>query len=184
MDKWNEWYKKKSSMGAFRYGDTITYELGYMFLRDCKKIEDWGCGMGGFKRFIKAEDNIEYIGVDGSNTPFLNIKADLTEYKSSTEGLFMRHIIEHNYQWEKILHSAFSSFTKKMCLVLFTPFSETTKEIAHNLIHGVDVPDISFCKNDLVEIFKKYNITYKLETITSDTGYHIEHIFFLEKNVM
>ena len=31
---------------------TITYELGYNFLKSCDKIEDWGCGAGGFKRFF------------------------------------------------------------------------------------------------------------------------------------
>ena len=34
MDKWNNWYKniKTEDIGSFRYGDTVTYELGYNFL--------------------------------------------------------------------------------------------------------------------------------------------------------
>jgi hypothetical protein len=183
MNKWNEWYKDLSmtDIGSFKYGETITYELGYNYLKDCKKIEDWGCGTGGFKRFIKPEDNIEYVGIDGSITPFLDIKADLSSYSSNVEGIFMRHILEHNYDWDKILHNACQSFTKKMCLILFTPYSDETKEIAHNLIHGVDVPDISFCKNDLISIFEKNNINYTTETYHTSTGYHIEHIFYLNK---
>ena len=184
MDKWNNWYKdiNVEDIGSFRYGDTITYELGYNFLKDCNKIEDWGCGIGGFKRFIKTEDNIEYVGVDGSITPFANIKAYLTTYNSNTDGIFMRHILEHNYEWKKILNNACSSFNKKMCLILFTNFTDNTKEIAHNLKHGVDVPDLSFNKNELIEIFEKYNIKYKLQTLNTNTGYNIEHIFYLYKN--
>ena len=184
MNKWNDWYKnvKISDIGSFRYGDTETYELGYNFLKDCNKIEDWGCGIGGFKRFFQNEKNIEYIGIDGSLTPFSNIKADLTEYTSNTDGLFMRHILEHNYEWKKILENACMSFNKKMCLILFTPFTDiSTNEIAHNLRHGVDAPDLAFNKNELLQIFEKYNIKYELQTLHTNTGYNVEHIFYLEK---
>ena len=183
MDKWNDWYKDITlqDIGSFRYGETHTYELGYHFLKDCNQIEDWGCGCGGFKRLINPNDNIKYIGIDGSNTPFLDIKADLTEYISNTEGIFMRHILEHNYEWKKILINACNSFTKKMCLILFSDFVDNTKEIAHNLKHGVDVPDIAFSKKELFEVFDNLNIKYKIESFNTNTGYNIEHVFYLEK---
>jgi len=182
-DKWNSWYKNVSNndIGSFRYGDTETYELGYKFLNPCTTIEDWGCGTGGFKRFFTNNDASKYIGVDGSITPFANIKADLLKYTSNVDGIFMRHVLEHNYEWQVILENACKSFTKKMCLVLFTPFSDDTKEIAHNLHHGVDVPDLSLNKNDLIKIFEKFNINYQLVTINTYTGYNIEHVFYLEK---
>ena len=185
MDKWNHWYKdiKIENMGVFMYGNTVTYELGYKFLEDCNKIEDWGCGTGGFKRFFTEENASKYIGIDGSITPFSNIKADLTQYTSNVEGIFMRHILEHNYEWKMILHNACKSFNKKMCLILFTPFTNETIEIAHNLKHGVDVPDLSFNKDDLIAIFELYNIKYKLESLNTSTGYGIEHVFYLEKMV-
>ena len=43
-DKWNDWYKDLTSndLGEFRYGNTVTYEKGYTFLKSCDKIEDWG----------------------------------------------------------------------------------------------------------------------------------------------
>lgn len=182
-DKWNEWYKnlKKDDIGSFRYGDTPTYNMGYLFLKTCNKIEDWGCGSGGFKRFFMNEESDKYIGIDGSKTPFSDIKADLREYTSSIDGIFMRHILEHNYEWNLILDNACRSFNKKMCLILFTPFSDKTREIAHNLRHGVDVPDMSFNKQDLLDIFEKYNIKHDLVTIQSATGYNIENIFYLTK---
>jgi hypothetical protein len=182
-NKWNEWYKdlKKDDIGSFRYGDTETYKLGYEFLKDCDIIEDWGCGTGGFKRLFITDNVSKYIGVDGSNTPFSDIKVNLTEYISNVPGIFMRHVLEHNYEWKIILNNACTSFNKKMCLILFTPFSSETKEIAHNLKHGVDCPDLAFNKDELISIFKKYNISYELITIQSNTGYNVEHVFYLSK---
>lgn len=182
MDKWNSWYSnvKKDDIGSFRYGETITYELGYDFLKDCNTIEDWGCGTGGFKRFIK--NDIKYIGIDGSITPFADIKVDLTSYISNVDGIFMRHVLEHNYEWKNILNNACKSFKDKMCLILFTPLrDDKTIEISHNLKHGVDVPDLSFKKDELLEIFENYGIKYRIEILNTSTGYNIEYVIYLEK---
>lgn len=178
MDKWNEWYKGVSTESAFRYGDTLTYEKGFDFLKTCGTVEDWGCGTGGFKRFFKNSD-VNYVGLDGSDTPFSDRKVDLTSYTSQVDGIFMRHVLEHNYEWKSILMNALRSFGQKMCLVMFTPFSDETKEIAHNRGHGVDVPDISFRKEDLTDLFD--GIDWSVESFQTNTGYGIEHIFFLNK---
>ena len=182
--KWNNWYKNLTNddMGAFVYGDTITYQLGYDFLKDCDKVEDWGCGAGGFKRFFINKDSHKYTGIDGSETPFSNITADLTEYTSTTDGIFMRHVLEHNHKWEPILSNACKSFRKKMCLILFTPLGSETKQIFDNSVQGIDVPNMSFNINDLINIFKEHNITHQLTTFKTDTGYKMEHVFFLYKN--
>jgi hypothetical protein len=72
MDKWNNSYSKLRVPEP--YGDTVTYRLGADWLRECNVVEDWGCGAGWFKQFCKAPT---YIGIDGSNTPFLTKKAIL-----------------------------------------------------------------------------------------------------------
>ena len=182
-DKWNDWYKNLTlnDMGSFVYGDTETYKMGYLFLKDCDKVEDWGCGAGGFKRFFVNGDLNKYTGIDGSKTPFADVITDLTKYMSNVDGIFMRHVLEHNYDWKLILGNACKSFNKKMCLILFTHFSDETKEIAHNLKHGVDVPDLSFNKNELTGIFEDHGVKYILMSIQSNTGYGIEHVFYLEK---
>ena len=36
----NEWFNQ------------LPYELGYSFLKNCNKIEDWGCGESKFKKYI------------------------------------------------------------------------------------------------------------------------------------
>lgn len=180
MDKWNNWYRSLNGKqpNSFCYGNTVTYKLGGEWLKDCNIVEDWGCGAGGFIQHCRKK----YIGVDGSNTPFAHKKVDLVNYTSSADGIFMRHVLEHNYEWEQLLQNAISSFTKRMCLILFTPFAENdTLEIAHNLKHGVDVPDLSLSKKRLEDIFISNNIKFSLQTMSTDTGYKIEHVYFLEK---
>jgi hypothetical protein len=90
----------------------------------------------------------------------------------------MRHVIEHNYSWKEILDNAINSFTKKFCLILFTPFGPETREIAHNRAHGVDVPDLSFCRADIEGRFS--GLHWKLfDNIATDTGYGIEHVYLV-----
>lgn len=119
-------------MGAFRYGDTVTYRMAAAFMLDIERLEDWGCGAGGFKRFYRGT----YIGVDGSRTPFADRIVDLCSYESNVKGILIRHVLEHNHQWEVILNAAVRSFNKKLCLILITPFSDVTEEVAHNRQQG------------------------------------------------
>ncbi len=177
LGKWNRWYKDIKEMGSFRYGDTITYKLAADFLADTKEVEDWGCGTGGFKRFY----NGKYTGMDGSSNPFVDKVADLREYRSSVEGIVMRHVLEHNNDWKKVLENAIASFNKKLCIIIFTPFSEDiTKVIKDNHRYGVDVPDISFAKYDIEDHFK--GLKWRMETHKTRTGYGIEYIYYIEKN--
>jgi hypothetical protein len=175
IGKWDKWYAGVTTRGSFRYGNTDTYKLGATFLKGLYTVEDWGCGLGGFREVYKGR----CIGIDGSANPFVDRVVDLRTYRSLVEGIYMRHVLEHNYDWRMVLQSAMDSFEKKFCLVLFTPFSDTTHEIAHNLKHGVDVPDISFRKDDVEEYFKGY--VWRMESIKSKTHYKIEHIYYIEK---
>lgn len=175
LGKWDSWYRHVKQITSFRYGNTITYQLGEDFLKGLD-VEDWGCGTGGFKRLHRGG----YFGIDGSKTPFVDKIADLRNYKSSAEGIYMRHVLEHNYDWEKVLKNALLSFKKRFCLVLFTPFSENARVIAQNKKHGVDVPDISFNKKGLERHFK--NFKWKLtENIKTESGYGAEHVYYIEK---
>jgi len=65
-----------------------------------------------------------------------------------------------------------------MCLVLFTPMSDETREIAWN--EEIGVPDISFRHEDIVEAFGP-GVRYTFEDIKSDTGYGGERLYYLEK---
>lgn len=176
LGKWDGWYKDVNTMGSFAYGDTVTYRLAAEFLADMPEVEDWGCGTGGFKRLYQGK----YTGLDGSANPFVDKIVDLRTYRSSIDGIMMRHVLEHNYDWPEVLTGAVSSFKKKYCLVLFTPFTTATHEIAHNKKHGVDVPDIAFDKKDIERFFA--GLKWRLEdNIKTRTGYGVEHVYYVEK---
>src|SRR3972149_7705287 len=164
-------YKNK---GQFSYGDGITYKKGMAFLDAYGTIEDWGCGTAYAKNFVKKS---KYVGIDGSQSNFTDKVVDLREYTSKTDCIFMRDVLEHNHGWKKILANAVNSFTKRMVLIIFTPFADVTQQIATN--YCPNVPDISFRKEDLTEFFNQFS--YTEESLEADTQYKTEHIFYIEK---
>lgn len=179
VGKWDSWYGgiDPKNPGAFRYGETVTYLMAAAFMMDVGEVEDWGCGAGGFKRFYRGK----YIGVDGSKTPVADKTVDLCTYSTRVAGIVIRHVLEHNYDWKKILDNALASFNKKLCLILFTPFADTTGEIAHNREHGIDVPDIAFRREDIDERFDAFSVWRRelYAGIPTDTGYGVEHVYFV-----
>ena len=175
LGKWNKWYDGKTKQGSFRYGNTVTYQRAADYMADIDILEDWGCGMGGFKRLFKGN----YTGLDGSKTPFVDKVVDLREYTSSVDGIVLRHVLEHNYDWEKILENAVNSFQKKLCIIIFTPFVEETKEIAHNKRFGVDCPDIAFYEEDIEKYFKDF--AWLKEDLGTKTAYGAERIYYVRR---
>jgi hypothetical protein len=92
LGKWNKWYESVTDQMPF--GDSESYVIGAKFLEDCEVVEDWGCGLGWFSKFRPNG----YFGVDGSDSPFASKIVDLEEYTSFVDGIFMRHVLEHNYR--------------------------------------------------------------------------------------
>jgi hypothetical protein len=92
----------------------------------------------------------------------------------------MRHVLEHNVQWQPILDNALSSFTNRMVLVVFTPAVESTRIIDTSVgLTSVVVPDIAFRLSDITDRFA--GVAYTLETVATDTQYGVEHIFYLRR---
>lgn len=189
LNKWNEWYKDLQA--AEPYGDTQTYRSGanWMAKMGPGTVEDWGCGKGWFRKFWSDD----YIGVDGSDTPFADVKADLADYQSNPDYIFMRHVIEHNHQWQAILRNALMSFRKGFVLVLFTPLIDKTEVHYTAPIQGV--PDIHFSLKDLAEVIrgttvlvnKEQEQTIKWDLHTYDapeTFYGEETTFLFRKEPM
>lgn len=156
------------------YG-TETYEKPVKWLLEtCESIEDWGCGYGYARRFVPEG---KYFGVDGSPdaAPYADKIADLTGYTSSVDGIFMRHILEHNLRWREILMNMVDSFTARLALVMFTPFGEVTEAMGD----PAGLVDLSFRKEDITGFFK--GLTWTEEHLETDTQYGQEHIFYVER---
>lgn len=178
--KWDSIYQTISlEPSAAFFGDTCTYELGAKFLSDCSTVEDWGVGTGGFKRFRP-----DAKGIDGSNTPHAEVVTDLRFYKSKPEGIFMRHVLEHNWDWRTILNNALSSATHKIALVLFIPLETTSRELKQdslmNKAGGIDVPNIALGYKELIEVIQKYSCKIVEETYETETQYGKETLFLIE----
>lgn len=166
----------RANRDPFPFGDTLTYEKAAQYLDGLETVEDWGCGQGWFRRYLNP--SVNYKGIDGSRSPGLDVVADLATYTSKTEGLLLRHVLEHNEGWSAILHNALESFTKRMVVVLFTPFAQVTHQIAFNPTIGV--PDIAFAKDDLTAQFKGFQWRLE-ENLRTKTQYGVEHVFYLER---
>jgi hypothetical protein len=103
---------------------------------------------------------------------------DLVTYRSRVPGVFLRHVLEHNEAWARILDNAVASFTDRMVLILFTPERAVTEVIAYH--PEVGVPDIAFRLADLTDRFPP-DVTYTLHQIPSATQYGGETILLLER---
>jgi hypothetical protein len=168
LGKWNY-----GTAPRFPYGEETSYQKAMDFLDGPYVIEDRGCGTTWARNFVKRG---RYVGVDGSWSLHCDTVADLRKYRSSADAILLRHVLDHNWDWKKILENALASFQKKLCLVIFTPFGQETRTIATT---WETIPDISFKKSDLTELLKSF--PYTEETIKSATQYGTETLFYVTK---
>lgn len=160
------WWDYSHLTEPFAYGPDTTYEAAAKFLEG-GPVEDWGCGTCYARKFFPKG----YVGVDRANT-FADVVGDLRYLKIRPDKfILLRHVLEHNEDWEKILGNAVSS-SKKLAIVVFTPFGEETKIINWTENQRGKVPDISFRKEDLTRYFPKFTeqsfetgIAYGAETL-------------------
>ena len=175
LGKWSNYYA--DALHPRPYGDTRTYEIGAEFLADCKTIEDWGCGTGWFRKIAQAK-GLNVTNIDGSYSPFCDRVKDLVHYTTdNAEGIFMRHVLEHNYAWDKILTNALASAKKKLALVLFTPLSkeEELRQIAW--VPGYNVPDLSLPPGVIEQMFHDAMFHVEHRVLKTATWYGEENLF-------
>lgn len=181
MGLWDKSYKNKFEVKL--YDDPTTGKVAGGFLNDQEiaVVEDWGCGLGGFQAYMGPGQ--EYVGIDGSLTVAASKIVDLETYITQIDAIHMRHILEHNPGWARILNNALNSFRKRMVLTLFTPFQEKTqviKKYPNFNDTGMEMIDIGFQRSDIVSEF--HDIAwFSIENIKTGTQYGVEHMFFLKK---
>jgi hypothetical protein len=169
LGKWAPWY----SQGLrWNYGPAATYEVAASWLKDLA-VEDWGCGHAQFKKFHVGP----YVGVDGT-AGWADKIVDLVDYTTTTEGLLLRHVIEHNSAWRTVLKNAVASFTKRMVLVVFTPDGGSA---VHDLacVEALGVHDYALPFADIDECFAGLQ-TNKMHFKTA-TGYTGETMWLVER---
>lgn len=128
------------------YGGDESYGAAAEWTAGCSLVEDWGCGKGWLRRFVEPE---RYRGLDGSCSPFADEVVDLTTYRSSAPGIVLRHVLEHEHDWQAVLDNAVASFTERLFIAIFTPLQDETRVLQTEPDYG-DVPVIGFQLADIV----------------------------------
>lgn len=169
------WQHRSYGDGQSPIFSGTTYEPGLAWLLEtCETVEDWGCGMAWGRRYVPAG---RYKGIDGSPAAgeFADVICDLRDWRSTPDGIFIRHVLEHNLDWDVILANAMGSFRKRLVLVTFTPFSDRTHPLA-----GGGLIDLSFRKEDLTGCFA--GCRWREEHYDmADAQYGINDMFYVER---
>lgn len=153
VGRWDGWHKDTTEPAP--YGEVRSYQVGADFLSDCATVEDWGCGLGWMRTYVPVS---AYRGVDGSMSRFSDETVDLSVYRSDVEGVFMRHVLEHNYDWRTILRNALDSARRRCVIILFTPLTDEETQIGWN--ENIRVPDLSLPWPELETMFSDYQFTH------------------------
>lgn len=174
LGRWDKFYVDVEEPQA--YGDSDSYQIGADFLDGCARVEDWGCGLGWFRQFISPD---AYAGIDGSHSKFADVVADLEAYRSETPGLFMRHVLEHNYKWRLVLANAIDSFTERMVIALFTPWQDED-EVELRFEEGYGVPTLGFSREAIMQPLEPFGVTC-MELTSRPTHYGVEHVLLVSR---
>lgn len=173
-------YQDRDPADLQPFGDETTYKVGLGWLfEECDYVEDWGAGVAYGRRF--CPEGKTYFAVDGSPTsePYVDKVSHLLAHQPDrlVEGIYMRHILEHNpEEWKRILDKALITFTKRFCLVMFTPFAVGERRQLRP--HGDPYYDVSFTIDDIRDCLDGYR--WYLNAMPTNTQYGGETIFFVE----
>ena len=151
VGKWSPRYATSRPGTRPAYGGHGSYQIAGAYLSNCLTVEDWGCGHGTFRDHCTAH---HYIGVDGSPSPAADRVVDLCSYRSVVEGILVRHVIEHNPNgWDQILTNAIESFSKRLVIVIFTPFGDRLRNLRSRPPSDTGVPvAMSFRFDDITAL--------------------------------
>lgn len=169
FDPMGKWLEHQDFVEPHWYGDIQSYEWAAEILDRPGTVEDWGCGTTYARRFFSVA---KYIGVDGSKSKWCDVLDDLRTRDSRPSGILLRHVLDHNPEWEKLLDNALRCFQERMVIVTFIKFEEKTR-LVEDPSNGI--PCIVFSKADLLNRMRKYAVSsWKLDNSE-------ETLFFVTK---
>lgn len=97
-----------------QFGLANSYMLAAAFLDGLPVVEDWGCGAGWARRYFLRST---YVGVDGSKSPHCDVVDDCRTRGTRPDGIMLRHVLEHNPQWVKLLTNALDKFKSRLIVI-------------------------------------------------------------------
>ena len=174
----NKWDYSKVDEVCYSDEKQKSYKRAALFLGNT--VEDWGCGTGWAKQYFT-----NYKGIDGSPAKYVDKVADLVNYISKVDNILMREVLEYNIEWKKILENVKKSFTKRFCLIISTPFINTTKINSIEKITRIDkvvtITEFCFKKQDILDFFPKTEYKLTEEIIKTNHLYNQDWILYVEK---
>lgn len=180
VGKWDRHYAENPYV--IPMGASPAYKMGAEAFRraGCHAVEDWGCGYGWFEVALGREaPQIAYTGVDGSNGPTRRVIDDLVTRTTSVDGIFMRAVLEHNYDWEALLDNALRSVTKTLVLALFTPFADKPPHVELRFEDDFGVPTLALHEATLYEHFEDLTVS-TTAFVSPNTAYGIETLITVD----
>jgi SAM-dependent methyltransferase len=164
---WSRWTREPHEQDP---QTSLTQALA--FLDGQGAIEDWGAGSADARRLVQSS---AYVAVDALDSEQIDVKADLQDYRSNASCILIRHVLEHNWGWRRIVANAVASFENRMAIVIYTPFSSREAK----LDEYDEIPILALDKAELTAFFTGLDV--REETISSKTDYGQETIFYLSK---
>ena len=153
-----------------RYGAEETYRRAAAWLACCATVSDWGGSTGFFGTCLPR--TTVYTVVDGTQQRPGQVLADLTAYRTPSDGILLRHVLELNLDWRAILHNALGAFRRRLVVITFTEPSPDT----HVVKQKTGWPVQRFNLDDLRR--EMGALLVREEAVMTS---HDEHLFYLER---
>jgi hypothetical protein len=140
------------------------YDIGAGFLHGLA-VEDWGCGLGWYRTVHTGP----YLGIDGTASRWADVVDDLATRRSSTPGLWLRGVLEHNVEWRAILANAVASATERLAISVFTPEGDG-RQIGWT--EQLGVPDLALPWQDIDDALTAAGWTFERRTVPAPASYY------------
>lgn len=172
LGKWAPWYDTGEPVD---YGQSESYRIAADFL-DGMSVEDWGCGCAAFKAYHRGP----YLGVDGTASKWADVVDDLATRETSTPGLLLRHVLEHNVGWRDVLVAACFCASERLVIVSFIPDGKG-EQVGYTA--ELDVPDIAVPYDEVEATLARFGWTWERRTIESPrTAFRTETLWLAQQS--
>lgn len=177
VGRWSGW----ATSEPVQLGPLDSYQKLVEWLDGYGDIADWGGGTGLAARFVRES---AYRVIDGSLSLANTELIDLADCTSVSDCIMMRHVLEHNYNWQNVLKNLVKRFNRRAAIAIGTPLETETR--LHHVERvffgsvGQEVPVLCLSLGEFLSIIEPYFVKSEHPGWWSD-DVPDETIFYLEK---
>lgn len=145
---WEAYYQKPPAEGA-RMGGLGSYLMALTFLGARRSrypspmyeptLADWGSGPGAAK-LLAAESwpHLRYTGVDAVS-PYADVNARLEDIDTLSDLILLRHVLEHERNWQVIFANALDRARHRLAVVLSVRMSKDKTGNTRDFWEGIPI---------------------------------------------